>query len=60
MEKEPKRRIPKVARFPIFLLGLSIILAGGLAVNALGVGTYAEVATSVVGFSLLVASVAIR
>lgn len=60
MEKEPKHPIPKAARYPLFVIGLVIMIFGGLA------GVYAhapdttEAGLVAVGFVFLVLSVALR
>lgn len=55
-----KERMPKKARFPVFLLGLVVILLGSIGANAAGAGADSIAAIVVVGFALLVLSVALR
>lgn len=60
MEKEPKHVLPKGARYPIFLLGLLTIILGELATISFNGGTEMEALVAVVGFVLLILSVALR
>jgi hypothetical protein len=60
MEKEPRYRVPKAARYPIFLLGLLTIILGELVSLSYRAGTQTEAAVAVVGFFLLILSVALR
>ena len=60
MEKEPRHRLPKGARYPIFLLGLVTIIQGELASLSYNAGTQTETAVAVLGFFLLILSVALR
>ncbi len=55
-----RQRMPKSARYPLFLLGLVVILVGSIEANSLGAGISALVAIVATGFALLVLSVAIR
>jgi hypothetical protein len=52
--------MPKRARYPVFLLGLAIILLGGIFVSALGAPATVLAALVAVGFSLLFLAVAIK
>ena len=58
MEKERRSKIRPVFRYPLFLIGLLIIVAGGILAIHFGAGTYVEVMVAVVGFAFLVLSVA--
>lgn len=58
--REEKGVIPQSARYPLFLLGLVVIIIGTLALRLVG-GQWvldAQVAAGVVGFALLVLAVA--
>jgi len=52
--------MPKRARFPLFILGLAVIIVGGLAANyeKAGAGSIAVIALA--GFVLLILSVAVE
>ncbi len=52
--------MPKRARFPVFLLGLAVILLGSIGASAAGAGADAIATIVIVGFALLVLSVAVR
>jgi hypothetical protein len=52
--------MPKAGRYPLFLLGLLVIIFGNLGAHYLGMGIVVEEAVSVVGFLFLLVSVAIR
>ena len=54
------KRLPKSARYPIFLLGLLVIIIGNLVANSANLGLTAEASAGVIGFILLLLSVAIR
>lgn len=60
LEKEPRRRVPKAARYPIFLLGLLTLILGELASVYYDAGTQTEAAVAALGFFLLILSVALR
>ncbi len=60
MKKESSHRLPKGARYPLFFLGLLTIILGELASLSFNGGTETEVAAAVVGFVLLILSVALR
>ncbi|MBI3840627.1 MAG: hypothetical protein HY297_01510, partial [Thaumarchaeota archaeon] len=51
---------PKRLRYPLFLLGLVVILLGGLAENSAGSSTTTLALTMAAGFALLLGSVAFR
>ena len=55
-----KQRMPKRARYPLFLIGLAIIILGGIAANSRGAPVSTLGAIILVGFGFLVVSVAIR
>jgi hypothetical protein len=59
LEKEP-RHAPKYLRYPLFLVGLIILVIGGLLGEAIKLTTDYFVAVAVLGFVLLMASVLIR
>jgi hypothetical protein len=52
--------MPKRARYPLFLLGLVVILAGSIFLNYDGAGTSTVAGAAALGFLLLFLSVAIR
>jgi len=54
------RTMPKRARYPIFLLGLVVIIAGGMLGYARGAPPAALAAIVMTGFALLVLSVIVR
>lgn len=60
LEKEPSHRVPKAARYPIFLVGLLIIILGELASVSYNAGTQTEAAVAALGFFFLLLSVALR
>ena len=60
MEKEPKHRLPKAARYPLFLIGLVIMIFGGLAAGYAHAPATTEAAFAAVGFVFLILSVAPR
>ncbi len=53
-------RMPKRARYPVFVVGLAVTLFGGLAAHLGSTGAPATGAVVGVGFLLMVLSVAIR
>jgi hypothetical protein len=55
-----KQRMPKKARYPLFLIGLAIILLGSIGANSIGAGASSIGAIVLVGFALLILSVAIK
>ena len=60
MEREHKTMVRPVLRYPLFLVGLLILVVGGLLAVHFGAGTDAEVVIAAAGFLLLVFSVALR
>jgi hypothetical protein len=52
--------MPKRARYPLFLSGLAVIIAGSIFLSYQGAGTGAIAALVAFGFLLLFLSVAIR
>jgi hypothetical protein len=52
-QKHGKRILPHDFKYPLFLLGLFIIVAGGLGGIKLGLGTNQDVAIAVVGFVIM-------
>lgn len=60
MEKEHKHAIPKGARYPLFILGLAIMIVGGITAQFLGASTQVELGLGVAGFCCLLLSVALR
>ncbi len=52
--------MPKRARYPLFLLGLVVIIAGSIILNYGGAGAVAVAAVVAIGFLILFLSVAIR
>jgi hypothetical protein len=60
MEREHKSMIRPILRYPLFLLGLLIIIVGGVLAIHFGAGTDVEVGITVVGFLSLLLSVALR
>jgi hypothetical protein len=52
-----KHRMPKRARYPLFLLGLLIILLGGLAANSIRAPQAEITAIVFIGFLFLIVSV---
>ena len=55
-----KVRMPKRARYPLFLIGLAVILLGGLGAAQNGGSEGEIVAIVVVGFLFLVGSVILK
>ena len=55
-----KQRMPKRARYPLFLLGLGIILVGGIAVNAIQGSPSAIGGVVLAGFAFLLLSVVVK
>ena len=52
-----KQLMPKRARYPLFLIGLLIILLGGLAANSIRAPQAEITAVVVIGFLFLIVSV---
>ncbi len=51
--------MPKALKYPLFFLGLLVIIAGGLGAQNLGLPADASVAAAVVGFVLLIISIVV-
>ena len=51
--------MPKRARYPLFVLGLAILLVGSIGSNAVGAGAPLIGVVVLVGFVLMILSVAI-
>jgi len=60
MEKERRSGFRPIFRYPLFLLGLLIIVIGGFIAIDYRAGTDVDVAIAVVGFLFLFLSVALR
>jgi hypothetical protein len=60
LEREKKARFPSAARYPLFLLGLLIIIVGELALLSFRASVDDEAGVGAVGFILVVLSVALR
>jgi hypothetical protein len=61
LERErPGNAWVQAARYPLFLLGLVILVIGELLARSAGVGVDGEAAVAVVGFLFLVLAVALR
>jgi hypothetical protein len=59
LEKETKKRMPKGARYPTFLLGLVVLIVGGLIAQMYGMPVTVDITIGLVGFILLLLSVVI-
>ena len=57
MEKERRSKIRPILRYPLFLLGLLIIVVGGALAIHFGSGTNVEVGVAAIGFVCLLLSV---
>ncbi len=57
MEKEHKSVIPKVAKFPLFILGLAIMILGGLGGHTINVSASSEAAIVGIGFVVMILSI---
>ena len=55
-----KDRMPKGARYPLFLIGLAVILLGSIEANSVGAAPATIGAIVLIGFAFLILSVAIR
>ena len=55
-----KERMPKRSRYPLFMIGLAIILLGGIAANASGATAATLGAVILVGLAFIVLAVAIK
>ena len=60
MEKEHKPVIPKAAKFPLFILGLAIMILGGLEGFSVKASTSLETAIVGVGFVILLLSIVLN
>jgi hypothetical protein len=60
LEREPKRRIPPSARYPLFLAGLLILIVGELVALSVHAGVDTEAGVGALGYVVLVLSVALR
>ena len=56
---EKRQRMPKKARYPLFIVGLAIILVGSLALNSAKAGADPIAGAVLVGFAFLMLSVGI-
>jgi len=56
---EKKQYMPKKARYPLFIVGLAIILVGSLVLNSVNAGADSIAGAVLVGFALLILSVGI-
>ena len=52
-----KQLMPKRLRYPLFLVGLVVILVGGLAASSSGASESSIVAIVLIGFAVLMSSV---
>jgi len=52
--------MPKRARYPLFIIGLAILLLGSIASNSAGAGTSLIGIVVTLGFLVMILSVAIR
>jgi hypothetical protein len=57
MEKERKNLIPKAARYPLFLIGLLIIILGELGSGYVHAADTTEAGLAVIGFIFVIISV---
>jgi hypothetical protein len=55
-----KQRMPKKARYPLFILGLVIIILGSIVTNFESAGASSIGAVVLVGFAFLILSVLIK
>ncbi len=55
-----KQRMPKRARYPLFLTGLVVIVLGGLVANAEKASASDIAGVALVGFAFLVSSVVLK
>ncbi len=55
-----KNRMPKRARYPLFLLGLIVILVGSIWLNSQGAPASALGGVALVGMALIVSSVILK
>ena len=59
LEKETKHRFRKAWKYPLFLLGLGILIFGELGAHSLGAASNVEAAIASVGLAVVVLSVAL-
>ncbi|MHB8567709.1 MAG: hypothetical protein ACYC7D_14750 [Nitrososphaerales archaeon] len=59
MPHHAKHYIPKSLKYPIFFLGLLVIIVGGLGAQQLKLPLEASIATASVGFILLLISIVV-
>ena len=55
-----KERMPSMARYPIFFLGLLVLIVGGIVGIRVNAPVNVDLVVGIVGFLLLLLSVAIR
>jgi len=60
LDREPKNRLPKAARYPLFLIGLLILIIGELSAQAAQAGVDAQAGIAILGLAFLVLSVGLR
>ena len=60
MENERKARISPAARYPLYMIGLVVLILGELGAYYARAGVDAEAVIAVVGYLFLVLSVALR
>ena len=60
MEREHKPVIPKAAKFPLFILGLAIMILGGLEGLSIKASASQETAIVAVGFVILILSIVLN
>jgi hypothetical protein len=60
LEKEPRHAVPKVMRYPLFLVGLLILIVGGVGGVYAHVPDTTEAGFAAVGFVFLLLSVILR
>jgi hypothetical protein len=59
LERELKPRFRKAWKYPLFLLGLVILILGELGANSMGAPSNIEAAIGAVGLAVIVLSVAL-
>jgi len=60
MEKEARHRLPKAARYPLFMIGLLVLLLGELSAYSVDAGLDVMAGLAVVACVFMVLSVALR
>jgi hypothetical protein len=60
LDREPKNRLPKAARYPLFMVGLLILVFGELATYASHAGTDVGAGVALIGYAFLMLSVVLR